>query len=61
MEPDELPKPKPAITLGENLDVASVAELTHRIHALETEIVRVKAEIAKKEASRVAAASFFKT
>jgi uncharacterized small protein (DUF1192 family) len=61
MERDELPKPKPAMVIGENLEAASVAELTQRVKDLETEIVRVRAELTKKEASRVAAASFFKT
>ncbi len=61
MELDDLPKPKPVMVIGENLDAASVAELTQRIKDLETEIVRVRAELTKKEASRVAANSFFKT
>ncbi len=61
MDMDDLPKPKPVMVIGENLDAVSVAELTQRVKDLETEIVRVKAELAKKEASKVAADSFFKT
>jgi uncharacterized small protein (DUF1192 family) len=61
MDMDDLPKPKPIMVIGENLEAASVAELEHRIQQLETEIVRVKAELAKKQASKVAADSFFKT
>lgn len=52
---------KPAnMVIGENLDSVSVAELEHRIQALESEIVRVRAEIAKKQSSRSAADAFFR-
>jgi uncharacterized small protein (DUF1192 family) len=61
MELDDLSKPKPVMVIGENLEAASVAELTQRVKDLETEIVRVKVELTRKEASRVAADSFFKT
>ena len=56
---DELKKPANMV-IGENLDAISVAELEQRIQALESEIVRLKAEIAKKQASRNAADAFFR-
>jgi uncharacterized small protein (DUF1192 family) len=61
MESDDLPKPKPTMVIGENLELASVAELTQRIQILESEIERVKGEIAKKQTSRSVADAFFKT
>jgi uncharacterized small protein (DUF1192 family) len=57
---DSRPKPKPQLIIGENLDVVSVAELEQRIKDLETEIVRVRAEITRKQASKSAADAFFK-
>jgi uncharacterized small protein (DUF1192 family) len=48
------------MVIGENLDAISVAELEQRIQALDSEIVRLKAEIAKKQASRSAADAFFR-
>ena len=56
MELDDLPKKKPDLVIGENLDAISVAELEQRIQALESEIVRIRAEITRKQASRSAAA-----
>ena len=61
MDPDDLPKPKPVITIGENLDMVSLAELAQRIEALESEIVRVKAAITAKRASKSAADAFFRS
>jgi uncharacterized small protein (DUF1192 family) len=58
---DLLPKPKPQMVIGENLDTVSIAELEQRIQILESEIVRVKAEIARKIASKSAADAFFKS
>ena len=60
MDIEDIPKPKPSMVIGENLDAISVAELEHRIVALEAEIARVRAEIAKKQAGKAAAAAFFK-
>ena len=48
------------MVIGENLDAISVAELEQRIQALDSEIIRLKAEIAKKQASRTAADAFFR-
>ena len=60
MDLDDAPKKPANMVIGENLDAVSVAELEQRIQALESEIVRLKAEIAKKQASRNAADAFFK-
>ncbi len=60
MDLEDLPKPKPQIIVGENLDMMSVAELEQRVEDLESEIVRVKAAIASKRASKNAADSFFR-
>jgi uncharacterized small protein (DUF1192 family) len=61
MDWDELkPKPPKGMTLGENLESLSVAELQARIAALQTEIARVEAELAAKKAHEAAAASIFK-
>jgi len=60
MDLDDAPKKPANMVIGENLDAISVAELEQRILALDSEILRLKAEIAKKQASRNAAAAFFK-
>jgi uncharacterized small protein (DUF1192 family) len=60
MELDDAPQKTPSMVIGENLDSISVAELEQRIHVLQEEITRVRAEIAKKQASRSAADSFFR-
>ena len=54
------PKPKPSVTLGEDLTTLSVAELEARIAALQGEIERVKAELGAKKAHEAAAAQIFK-
>jgi uncharacterized small protein (DUF1192 family) len=61
MDLDDEPKKPANMVIGENLDAISVAELEQRIQALESEIIRLKAEIAKKQASRSAADAFFRT
>jgi uncharacterized small protein (DUF1192 family) len=61
MDPDDLPKKPPAMTVGENLDAISLAELEQRVQALESEIARLKAEIARKQASKSAADAFFRS
>ena len=60
MDLDEAPKKPANMVIGENLDAISVAELEQRIQALESEIARLRIEIAKKQASRNAADAFFK-
>jgi uncharacterized small protein (DUF1192 family) len=46
--------------LGADLSAISTEELRERIDLLEAEIRRIEAELKRKEASRDAAASFFK-
>jgi uncharacterized small protein (DUF1192 family) len=58
---EDLPDKKPGITVGENLDLLSVSELEQRVQALDSEITRVKAAIAAKQASKSAADAFFRT
>lgn len=61
MELEDLPRPPANMVIGENLDAISIAELEQRIVNLDSEINRIRAEIAKKQASKAAAASFFKS
>ena len=60
MDLENEPRPKSNMVIGENLDAISVAELEQRIRALDSEIARLRAEIAKKHAGKAAAAAFFK-
>jgi uncharacterized small protein (DUF1192 family) len=55
------PKKKIAHEIGENLDTLSAHELTERIGLLKAEIERLEGVRAAKEASRAAAANFFKS
>ncbi len=62
MDWDELkPRPKPTITVGEDLTPLSVAELEARIQALDAEIGRTRAEMTGKRAQKSAADSIFKS
>lgn len=61
MDAEDLPKPKALITVGEPLDSISIAELEQRVIAFEGEIARIRAEIARKQASKAAADAFFKS
>ena len=47
--------------LREDLEVYGVIDLEERIELLEAEIVRVRAQLERKKAGRVAADSFFKS
>ena len=58
---EDLPKKPAAVTLGESLDLLSVAELEQRVSQLESEIQRVKAAISAKQASKSAADAFFRS
>lgn len=59
LDTDDLaPPPKPARL---DLEVMSVEALTERIAALKTEIAEIEALIARKRASRDAAAALFKS
>ena len=60
MDLENEPRPKPQMVIGENLDVISIAELEQRIIALDSEVARIRAEIAKKHTGKAAAAAFFK-
>lgn len=57
---DQKPRPAKAITVGENLQDLSVAELDARIAALTQEIERVRVELRAKRAHEAAAAAVFK-
>ena len=61
MDLDDAPKKPANMVIGENLDAISVAELEQRIQALDSEITRLRAEIARKQAGRSAADAFFRT
>ncbi|WP_373502830.1 DUF1192 domain-containing protein [Aestuariivirga sp.] len=58
---EDLPKKPAGVVIGENLDLLSVSELEQRVQALESEIARVKAAIASKQASKSAADAFFRS
>jgi uncharacterized small protein (DUF1192 family) len=58
---EDLPSKTPQMVIGANLDSISVAELEQRIVILDSEIARLRAEIARKQASKAAASAFFKT
>jgi uncharacterized small protein (DUF1192 family) len=60
MDLENEPRPKPKMVIGENLDEISIAELEQRITTLDSEILRIRAEIAKKRAGKAAADAFFK-
>ncbi len=58
---EDLPRKAAGVTLGENLDLLSVAELEQRVAQLEAEIQRVKTMMAAKQASKNAADAFFRS
>jgi uncharacterized small protein (DUF1192 family) len=62
IDPEELlPKKKPVgIVLGEDLSDWSAPELEERIVKLESEIARCREAIAQRNATKAAAANFFK-
>lgn len=60
-EEDESPRIKPATDrLGRPLDGVSVADLEAYIGALEAEVARVRAEIARRSDHRAAAEALFR-
>ena len=61
MDPEDLPHKTPSMVIGENLELLSVTELEQRVQALESEILRVKAMVASKRASKSAADGFFRS
>jgi uncharacterized small protein (DUF1192 family) len=61
MDLENEPRPRPTMVIGENLDEISITELEQRITTLDSEILRIRAEIVKKHAGKAAAAAFFKS
>lgn len=61
MDDEDRPKQPAATAIGEVLDALSVRELEARILALEAEIERVRAELARKMAHAEAVSSVFKS
>lgn len=59
-EDDDRPKKKVAHEIGQELTLLSVKELGARIELMHSEIARLEADKAKKQASRSAADQFFK-
>jgi uncharacterized small protein (DUF1192 family) len=60
-DPDDRPRPKVLVTIEQiALDPLSVEDLGIRIAACRDEIARCEAAIEKKQATRNAAAAFFK-
>ena len=60
-EDDDKPRKKITHELGQDLSALSFDDIEDRIAALTAEIERLKADAAKKRASRDAANSFFKS
>ena len=57
---DDKPRPTQSHTLGQPLDLLSVAEIDERIGELRAEIMRLEAARAQKQAAQSAALAFFK-
>jgi uncharacterized small protein (DUF1192 family) len=60
-EDDDKPRRKVSHEIGQDLSLLSVEDLNKRIALLTSEAERLKAEMAKKHASRDAANNFFKS
>jgi uncharacterized small protein (DUF1192 family) len=60
VDEDDRPKKKIMHEVGQDLALLSVGELNERIQLLQEEIERLRADIARKQASRGAADQFFK-
>lgn len=58
---EDVPRKTQGMVIGENLELCSVAELEHRIEALQIEMERVKAMLQLKQASKSAADAFFRS
>jgi uncharacterized small protein (DUF1192 family) len=61
IDEDDRPRPKATHSIGQDLSLLSVDDLSERIATLQTELKRLEAEVVKKRASRDAAANFFKS
>lgn len=57
---DDKPKRKLAHELGQDLSLLSVGDLAERVELLKSEIARLEADMAGKNASKLAANSLFK-
>jgi uncharacterized small protein (DUF1192 family) len=57
---EDRPKKKIVHEIGQELALLSVKELAERIAALKEEIVRLEADISRKQSSRNVADQFFK-
>jgi uncharacterized small protein (DUF1192 family) len=60
-EDDDKPRKKISHEIGQDLSLLSVGDVEDRIAILSAEIERLKADAAKKRASRDAANAFFKS
>jgi uncharacterized small protein (DUF1192 family) len=60
-EDDDKPRRKVTHEIGQDLYLLSVEELTERVALMTSEIERLKEAMAKKRATKDAAASFFKS
>ena len=60
-EDDDKPRKKISHEIGQDLSLLSVEELAERIALMNAEIERLQVAMAKKRASKDAAAGFFKT
>jgi uncharacterized small protein (DUF1192 family) len=61
IEEDDRPRKKVSHEIGQDLSLLSVTELNERIALLTSEIERLGAAVAKRNASKNAANSFFKS
>ena len=61
LEDDDRPRKKISHEIGQDLSLLSVEELTERVALLTGEIDRLQTALAKKQASKDAANSFFKS
>ena len=61
IEDDDRPKKKISHEIGQDLSLLSVEELTERIALMNSEIERLQVAMSKKQASKDAANSFFKS
>ena len=61
IDDDDKPRKKITHEIGQDLSLLSVEDVEARIRMLVAEIERLKADMAKKRASRDAADSFFKS
>jgi uncharacterized small protein (DUF1192 family) len=60
VDEDDRPKKKLVHEIGQDLTLLSAGELTERINLLREEIARLEADMAKKQAMKSAADTFFK-